>query len=299
MKYTAISKRCLLFMLICLCGIFAKQQDVSAAKIHGRIFEDYSEWDGTVKKDGKCYFKYERGIMYMSHSKHGAYVATTMQYDACGNGKKAYYVNCKDGALYEYTYAKRSSKKLKTIYSTKKELSASVIAVYGSNVYVEVGGMETFRCDTYIYNTKSKKITKKIKSCGITCVNGQYAVSEPSFRTDVSGSRQDLFKFTKNGLKKVKVLSKYGWCARKVGKYFYYIEYPEKYSNLDAYRMDKGVVYRCKANGSGKKKIVSISAKEENSQIIVGTVTGKYLEYYMDGKNYRYTFKTKKTTKIQ
>lgn len=288
-----------IFFLLCLlcCMTVANGKVASAASSYQKIFPaTYSS--GEIVKHGKYYFKLVSGNVYMSQSKNGAYVKTPLDYNAYGNKSQSYYLNASGKILYQYNFQTRKSKKIKRILSNKKDLYAQIRAIHGKNIYISCGGEEYWRYDTYVYNISKKKVTKKIKDCNIVMVKGKYAISEPAYRTDVSGSPIFLYKFTSSGLKKIKKLSDYGWANGFVGNKFYYTNYPIKSEDYDYYLMTTAELYRCNLNGTGKKKIATLKTKNEYDQLIVQKVTSKYCVYWCSSGTYKYTYKTKKTKKI-
>lgn len=287
----------IIFFVLCACVVFMNGNQVSAAKAETRIFQDTE--NGTIAKCGRYYLKWSNSNVYISDQKDGVYELTPITYGACANANKAYYIDHTGKTLCEYSFAKRESKTLKTLCQASQDLYLSVSGVCGNNVFVTCGGEETWRYDTYVYNTKKNKVIQTIEDCCIGCFNGNYAISSPAYHTDVSGSRLDLYKISNGGLKKVKKLCNYGFSYAKVGKKFYYTDYPDKYSNIDGYKMDRVVIYKCNANGSGRKRVATITGKGEYAQVIVQKFTNKYLEYWDGSGTYRYVYKTKKITKIQ
>lgn len=287
------------FFLLCLlcCMIVANGKAASAASSYKKIFPA-TYHSGDIVKNGNYYFKLVSGTVYMSQSKYGAYAKTPLDYNAYSNGSHSYYINASGKTLYQYTFKTKKSKKIKKILSNSKALFARVSAIYGKNIYLSCGGEEYWRYDTYVYNITKKKVTKKIKDCNIVITKGKYAVSEPAYRTDVSGSPIFLYQFTSSGLKKIKKLSNYGWANGFVGNKFYYTDYSVKSEYDDFYLMTKAELYRCNLNGTGKKKMATIQSKNSYDQVIVQKVTSKYCVYWCNSGTYKYTYKTKKSKKI-
>lgn len=280
-------------MVMALC-LFVSSKGKASASEYKPIFEGVD----VSGESGNYYFKLkDERTVYMADTKNGKYVATPMDSSACANGEKAYYLkngNC----LYQYNFKTKKEKKLKDFSGKNDRLFyATISAIRGNNIFLRVGIEEQWRYDTYVFNVAKKKVTKKIKNCAISSVKGGYAVVDPKYRTDVSGGDLYIYMFTKDGLKKVKKLCAYGWDCGAVGKKFYYVKYPNK-NEYGSYDMSVGELYRCNLDGSGKEKMTTVHSKSEYSQVIVMKVTSTYFEYWSDECNYRYTFKTKKTEKI-
>lgn len=291
-------KRALLLLALVFCVVFVNEKEVSAASYKEISFSDYT--GKSVVKNGKYYFKNISGHIYVSQSKNGKYVKTPIRDTFYGNGKQVYYIDRTGKVLYQYNLKTKKAKKIKRIVSASKELYVSISAVRGSKLYLSCGGEATWRYDTYIYSTSKKKVIKKIKDCSIVAIKGNYAVSEPAYRTDVSGSPLILYKFTSSGLKKIKKLSDYGWGCKFIGNKLYYTNYPVKkeMSDYTYYLMNKVELYRCSANGKGSKKIATFTSKDEYDQIIVLEITSTYCTYWCSNGTYKYTYKTKKAKKI-
>lgn len=255
-----------------------------------------------VVQSGKYYLKYISGHIYVSQSKYGNYVKTPLQNGCHCNGKQAYYINRAGKVLYQYNLETKKSKRIKRIISAKKNYYASIGAVYDGKIYLTCDREDAHRYDTYIYSISKKKVIKKIKDCNITASKGKYAVSEPYYDyydEEESGMPIILYRFTSSGLKKVKQLSDYGEVYGFVkGKLYYTKEQKLDWTCYHAYQVE---LYRCSANGNGKKKIATFTSKAGRICILEVTSTYcKYWEYFGSYNSglYKYTYKTKKTKKI-
>lgn len=297
----SMKKLFVLFALV-FCMVFVNDKQVYAASYKEICLDD----ENPVVQTGKYYLKYTSGHIYVSRSKYGDYVKTPLQNGCHCNGKQAYYINRAGKVLYQYNLETKKSKRIKRIISAKKNFYASIGAVYEGKIYLTCDREDEHRYDTYIYSISKKKVIKKIKDCNITASKGKYAVSEPYYDSDDYYDDEEeprmpiiLYRFTSSGLKKVKQLSDYGEVYGFVKGKLYYIK--EQKLHGTCYPEYQVELYRCSANGNGKKKIATFISKTH--WVCILEVTSTYCKYWeysgsYDSGLYKYTYKTKKTKKI-
>jgi hypothetical protein len=247
-------------------------------------------------KNGNYYVKYDSSTskVLISTSEDGPYQETPMVYGAFGNGKIAYY--CRNNVLYSYTYGSGKETKLYKLKASGDD-GFWVSAVYGNQVFLSKSSFDQWRFWTYRYNIKTGKVKKLRNDCNITAQSGAYAISMDEYRTDVSPYPLTVYKMTKTGLKKVKTLTNYGRSEQFYNGILYYTVYPKG-------TMKKATLYSYNPKNGKKKKIATFKADVEDKygygEVYVLKATDKYCEVYQvaTGTNYRYTYATKKMTKI-
>ncbi len=256
--------------------------------------------DTKAKKIGDYYFKVngesDRYVVRMSTEKSSGYKKIKLSAPMVVDGKVAYGMN--GNYLYkmnlktkEYTKLKSFAKYLKVKYSEKPYINVAA-GEYGY-IYLNWSSFDDWENRVYQYNIKAKTL-KKIGNTQIAARNGDYVISNDEFRTDVSPYSITLWQYTKSGLKKVKNLTKNGHGATKVGKYFYYANYPNKEYGYAS--MKTAEIIRINKDGSGKKKIGTIKCNGEYGEVIPYDFTSDHCSVHMSDGTYTYTYKTKKLT---
>lgn len=302
-----INGKKLLQMLSVLCllvftGLFAFPKDAQAAAAYKALDFDYdSETDTySIVKSGKYYLTVIDGEVCISTSKDGDFESTPMQIDVFSgysnifsNGTSAYILQ--SNAIYRYVYSTGKMTKLKSLKKPKEPTydAWSFGAVYNGRLYLSVGDKKKERYTTYCYNVKKKKLKKIKTNCLIMDQCGKYVVVREQYHLEgskESPNPKSLWKFTSSGLKKIKTLTKSGFAAEFAGNKLYYTHFT-KYSS----GQKKAILYRCNANGSGKKKLGTFKAK---GFLAVYGFTSKNCIVDNDKGTYRYTYSTKKKKKI-
>lgn len=274
---------CSLVLAVCLLsGLGAVKTE--AANGYTKLWD--SNTGNSVFKSGKYYFKYDpyAGKILMSTKKDSGFRRTPISFDACSNGNQAYYTRNK--VLYKYVYSTRKESKIKKLPASGDQ-GYSISTIYGSQIFLKKSSFDQWTEWTYCYNTKTGKLKMVMSKCSISDRCGKYVVGKNEFRSDVSPYKLTLYKITSSGLKKVKTLSARGFGECFVDGKLYYTHYTD-------IKMKNAVLYRCKANGSGKKKIAEFKSSSEYSMVTVFNITSKKCSVYKDGKSYEYTFATKK-----
>ncbi len=168
---------------------------------------------------------------------------------------------------------------------------AHISAVHGKNIYLTCEFEEAFPYGTYVYNISKKKVIKKIKDCKITDIGGDYLVSS----TNAFGSELILYRFTPEGLEKVKKLCNFGISRGFSKNKLYYVNYPVKSQYGDFYEDKRAEIYCCNKDGTGEKKLAVLENAEGK---MVQKITSSYCTYWDNRVTYKYTYKTKKIKKI-
>lgn len=121
--------------------------------------------------------------------------------------------------------------------------------------------------------------------------NGKYVLGVSELHTDVSPYPTTLYKISGAKLVKVKKISNHAHAFQTVGKKFYYTDYTG-----DSMRTAR--LYRMNANGTGKKLLGTFRSSDKYGTVYVTNITSSSCRVYIDGKNYKYTYKTEKLRKI-
>jgi len=134
----------------------------------------------------------------------------------------------------------------------------------------------------------STKSTKRLCN-NFTFVQGykQYMIVTPNTGA-LMARKYSVYDISK---KKLKTISNRALGANFSKGKIYFFETKEKITTNGIYT---GNVYRCNVSGSSKKKVTKETVKAGN----VMKLTSSYMEYYKYPDSYRYTYSTKKHTKI-
>ena len=270
----------------------ALPQNVQAAASYKSLAEIIpSDVNPNVRQYGAFWFKYSGGYLYYGSSYAGTDTYAGHVYDSWTNGSRILNISY-DGYLQQITCKTGTIKKLKKLpgYQQAGEGDSwSISAIYGKRVYLTRGSFNKWKQWTYLYKLNTGSFRKVKANCAIRTSYGKYMVGEKQYHTDVSAVQQDLYKSTRNGLKKIKRLAKWGLNTQIVGKKIYYISYTDR-------NMRKGTIYRCNLDGSKRKKLGTFTTTQQYGQLIAREYTSKYCTIYKDGNSYRYTYKTKNLT---
>lgn len=292
----------ILVIALVLCAMFAAETfaatgTVQAASEYKRLFGDGYK-AGDVVKSGNYYFycDSENYQVYMSTKKNTGFKVTNMPYNTFSNGKQAYYIDIGDNALYQFTFSSKKEKRLKKL-SSKGYPAWDISTIYGGKIYITKGSFDEWSYHTYAYKISSGSFKRIKKNCCIINRSGKYVIAEKEYRSDVSPYTVTLYKITNDGLKKIKTLTKSGFGARKVGKKWYYVSYPDVTEM--GVSMNRAVIYKCNLDGTGKAKVAELTSEVKYDQIIVQEITSKYCIYWSDSKIYKYTYDTQKRERLQ
>lgn len=232
------------------------------------------------------YFDYQTNkYVVQMEDKYGELVNIPVNRDGFTNGKYIYYV--KNSRLYRYTIASGRNKRLKKLPKTVEGEKAnfSISAIKGNNIYMTMGIWYIHRQDTYLYSLKTRKLSRVLKNCDINNVKSDYCVGLNNWRTDFeSGYGITLYKFTENGLKKVRKLAgiKKGKNVKIIGNYVYY-----------TYIAEADEIKLCKCRLDGRKRTVINTFPCVNNPSPISDISNKSCVIsLLDGK-YRYIYKTK------
>ncbi len=286
-------------------ALFIGSGSVAYAKKGGFKHLTWQDLDnGKVVKIGAYSFKQVSGSTYFKKTKAaGAFKKAPFSItSSCTNGKVVYYID--KMVLKKYTLSSGKIASVKKIPKSPKEDPydpdhANVDHVKGNNIYISRTSWGEWGFRTFIYNTKTKKLTKSFAGA-ISIVKGDYMLLDMKFRTDVSPAPYLLCKISGSKLKKVKQLTPATMGVTLVGNKFYYLEYTDKKTEYGYTSRDpqKGTLYCCNVNGNKRVKLGRFVGKQKYGQIFVSEITSKDCKIMLDGVNYRYNYKTKKKTKI-
>lgn len=244
-------------------------------------------------KSGKYYFKWKRtddfdSPVYISTKKNSGYKKTPIQrFTSYSNGNRAYYI--RDKVLYYYVYSSQKEHKAKKLPATG-EYRFSI--TYGNRLFITKESGDIWKCWTYSYNVKTRRL-KLIKSnCELYSRTGKYALGTTEYRSDVSPSPLVLYKITSSGLTKIKKLTSKAWGGSIIDDRVYYFSYSD-------FLMQNGTVYCCNLDGSGRKKLATITSPEKDEIIFVGNYTDTKCEVSTMKHTYEYTYSTKELRKIK
>lgn len=200
--------------------------------------------------------------------------------------------------LGEVTYTTKRSGNKTTIYRQKKGSAKKKLKVlngyaepkyeYKNVLYFDMDRVShSDVIDVWCMNLSTKSTKKLLNNATFVQGYKQYMIVTPN--TGVwTACKYSVYDISK---KKLKTISNRALGANFSGGKIYFFETKEKMTTNGIYT---GNVYRCSVNGSSKKKITKETIKAGN----VLKLTSKYMEYYKYPNMYRYTYSTKKHTKI-
>lgn len=200
--------------------------------------------------------------------------------------------------LGEVTYTTKQSGNKTTIYRQKKGSAKKKLKVlngyaepkyeYKNVLYFDMDRVnDPTVIDVWSMNLSTKS-TKRLLN-NVTFVQGykQYMIVTPNTGA-LTARKYSVYDISK---KKLKTISNRALGANFSGGKIYFFETKEKTTTDGLYA---GNVYRCSVNGGSKKKVT----KETIRSGYIIKMTSKYMEYHKVPNIYRYTYSTKKHTKI-
>ena len=169
------------------------------------------------------------------------------------NGKVVYFT--KGRKLKKLTLKTMRIKNVASVKKTKRNDKNSPDALfitntYGNQIFLVRNSWGSWKDDTFSYNIKSGKVKKLFRGY-IENVDGKYVVVYKDFGSDVHTSRYDIYKTTKNGVKKVKRLAKNGLFFGEFNGKLYYAEYTNN-------AFEKGVLCRCDVDGKNIEELAEV-----------------------------------------
>lgn len=300
-------KKGLLMIIVALLVIalfIGLDKEVYAKKNAFKSFTWQEVENGKIVKAGAYSFKRVGSYTYFKKTKSAdAFkLAPFSIIDCSTNGKIVYYVD--NMVLKKYVLSSGKLSSLKKIPKSSKEAphepdKSYVSYLRGNNIYITRSSWGEWTNRTFIYNIKTKKLTKSFAGT-IILAKGKYVVLDMLFKSGVTPGSMLLCKISGSTLKKVKKLTSAGLGVDLVGNKLYYLEYTDKKKGdgYTYYGMSAGTLYRCNLNGSKKKKLGSFKVSGNIGQLFVSDITSKNCIVTLNGDRYRYNYKTKKMTKL-
>ena len=217
-----------------------------------RIFDDDCD-ENDVVKFGKYSFAIEGNKLMIKSKGAMEFEQTDIHLDAVTNGKVVYFT--KGRKLKKLTLKTMRIKNVASVKKTKRNDKNSPDALfitntYGNQIFLVRNSWGSWKDDTFSYNIKSGKVKKLFRGY-IENVDGKYVVVYKDFGSDVHTSRYDIYKTTKNGVKKVKRLAKNGLFFGEFNGKLYYAEYTNN-------AFEKGVLCRCDVDGKNIEELAEV-----------------------------------------
>lgn len=287
----------LICLVLVLSVLFAFPKEAQAGTYFKKITSE------STVKNGTYYFKLKNGNVYYSKSKSSGFKKAGFKgtvSSAFSDGATIYATEKRSGENYArlsaFSLSKKTLKKLSRLSlssSTGYAPGWTISAVYGKTIYLTRSSFEEWRLKTYIFNTSTGTLKWKKNNCTIESRYKQYALARNEYKSDVSPSKWGLYKVSSNGdIQFLKTLGTSISSAKFAGGKIYY----GKYTSKD---MNKVTIYRCETNGSGVKNLGTISFSSSSYDMVMPYgFTSTYCKVYHDGKEYKYTYSTKKLTKL-
>ena len=251
------------------------------------------ELPGSPVKSGPYYFKWVSSSyqVMISTKKNSGYQKTPIPYvPFCSNGKQAYYFQ--DNILCKYVFSTRKEIKVKTLAPLPYNQVMSISAVYGSQIFATKSSYSPSKVWTYIYHIQKKTWKKVLDNGYINHYSGSYAtVRHGGQHYDFCPYPVTLYKITSSGLSKIKKLGTYIYNEKWIGNQLYYASYPNA-------SMQKATLYRFNPDGSKHQKIKTFQTSRTQTRVIVVPTNTRYCEVQIGDRFYRFTYSTKKLTRI-
>ncbi len=285
-------------LFLALCLLVALGASMQLRAVDAKAAADYKALDfysAKTAKSGKYYFKWSDGAgqLMISTKANSGFVLTPIETrQIFSNGTQAYYFQ--NNTLYKYLFASRKNTKLRK-FSPAGDRYLNISTVYGSRIFLTKSSFNHWKHWTYSYNVQTKEYKLLLSSCAILDRHAKYVIGQNQYRTDTSPYPLTLYKITSTGLTKVKKLGNHIFGAKFIDGKLYYTSYPA-YTDSS---MQKAVLYRCNPDGSGIKRIKTFQTSEKYTQVIVTPVSASYCKVMIGDKFYRYTYATKKLTRIR
>ena len=140
----------------------------------------------------------------------------------------------------------------------------------------------------------SKKLKRGYKNYVIDAQCGKRAIASSRLPNEMDTKPLYLCTLTKKGIKKNKTLAKYGSYATSIDNMFYYVKYTSKKGN-------RATLYKCKPNGTKRVKLGTFTGKGNvryAQGVWISNITKQGCDVAMKGKNYHYSYTTKKLTEF-
>lgn len=300
----------LLTAIVILVGTVAISAVSVSAKTNSeykKMFDEDYIYEYCVQKTGKYYLKNiveDSGQnIVVSSKKRGGNISTPISYNCVSNGKSVYYV--RNYIIYKYNL---SSKEESTVFEIPYNYyyydeigeyvseDFDISAIYKNKIFLTQSYYE--KVSVYTYDLKTKSFKKIKSSFAIKDRYKNYFVGTKKINNFTFMPQElSIYKYKSNKLTKVKRLTKYGGSCKVIGKNIYYVEY----FNSSRGNYSKVIIYKCKKNGSAKKKVMEIKPKIVDGvyeSIYVSNITSKSCKVRKGNNIYKYTYKTKKYKKI-
>ncbi len=227
------------------------------------------------------------------------------------NGKIGYYMehNIFYSTIYKVDIKKEKTSVLKK-FKNKRERRLSIGTVYGNKIYLnklyyaEEDELERGLVDThtvYSLDVKTKKMKKEISDIRIETGKGEYFVGAVDPNLDIAFDANEIFlaKFTSKGYKVIKTLTTRGQSCDFYRGRLYYASFPEK--NFKKLGKSKMTMKSINMKGRDVKTYFTYDSKDDADPLSPLKVSKKGIKFLAldDEKEYFYSFKTKKITRIK
>ena len=259
-----------------------------AATAYQHLFEDYEK---TEEKVGGTWFRQDDSKLYYSRDGKNYSLVAEGYHTYFTNGTLVLYADSKTYKLYRSSCNTGKTKVLKSLPTETRKYDPdyyNISTIYQNQVFLTRSSFEAWKYWTYQYHLKTGKLTRVLNPGLITARASKYVIVCHDYTSDVSPVRLSLYRITGTGLKKVVQLAKRGLSASFVKGHVYYGAYSKK-------ALTKLTIYRRKQDGSALTNLGTITGK---GMLIPYNYTSKYCLISIDGINYKYTYKTKKLTKV-
>lgn len=219
----------------------------------------YKEVDLRANKTGisagKYYLKVQNGTVYYSKAKGSGYkiaVKPRGSYKAAVNGKAIVFIDNlgKSSLIKQFDLQTGKVKVLKKVNAPGRTpyFALHISEVYRNKLYITYS-VVSVHYDLYVFDLKSGRFIKIKDRFGIDVRKGSYFIGGTV--SEIGSNGRAIYKFSGNGIKRVRKLCNNGNGYSVYGKYFYYTEKSTKTA--------KETIYRCRTNGKGKsKKLASV-----------------------------------------
>lgn len=277
-----------LFLLLILVGISVK---VSAATVSADTFKVIPSSSSSYTKIGNGYFRQWNNVLYYKGSANGSVVKKSVSQknaSALTDGTTVYYKGRYQTTLYQWIPKANKT----TTHGSLVSGSYMVPLIGGDTVNLYYHQFNTYaKCDVYKYSLKTKKSTLICKNAAYIGCYKNNIVLEGYNGMDAS----PLYCYDRNTGKLLKKITSKMYRPTVSGGKVYFA-YQTSYSSMQC-----SGSYYARSYDLTTKKYTRLSPTIKDIGTVMD-VNSKYFSYRqgdrLSGKNYKYTYATKKTTVI-
>ncbi len=279
-----------IFFLFAFLGISLKMHTVSAS---ADVFQVVPSSQSSYSKIGNAYFRQWDNALYYKGSSNGAVRKKTVSQknvSAVTDGTTVYYKGRYQSSLYKWTPKTNQTSSFGSTVSG----SYMVPLLGGDTVNLYYHRFSSYaKCDVYKFSLKTKKSTLLSKNAVYLGCYKNNVILQEDYGNGASAS--PLYSLDRNTGKLIKQISSKASTPAVIGGKVYFA-YQKNYSSISY-----SGTYYARSYDLNTKKYKKLSPTFKNVSTIMN-VNHKYFSYRtgdrLSGRNYKYTYSTKKNTVI-